>query len=206
MNKRIFGFAVAIFLLTSLLTCPVVKAAKPLDHIHDYEVTVDMRKDGSCDISYHIVWEVLDSESEGPLTWIEVGIANKYADEYKAISDNIDSIRYYSDGGDYVRLDLDKRYKAGETLVLDFSLHQKNLFTMEKDCANYKFTPGWFPDTPVDKVVVRWNAEDVLSVRGNPKLENGYYVWVNDAGGYNLKETVKLSYVIRNRLGSTILC
>ena len=50
MNKRIFGFAVAIIFFASLLYCPVVKAAKPLDHIHDYEVTVDMRKDGSCDI------------------------------------------------------------------------------------------------------------------------------------------------------------
>ena len=195
MNKRSV-IKLILFLLILFIAFPQlsVEAKAPLDHIHDYEVQVDMREDGTCDLTYHIEWEVLDSTSEGPLTWIKVGIPNKHADEFEAFSDNIDKIKYYSSGGDYVRLDLDRAYKAGEILELDFSFHQANLFVLDEDGAHFEFTPGWFEDTPVDKITVRWNAEYVESVEGNPILSDGYYIWTNDAGGYDLRQTVKLVY------------
>ncbi|MBR4707839.1 MAG: hypothetical protein IKP29_07275 [Pseudobutyrivibrio sp.] len=194
MNKRIFStLALAVIVFTIVFPLNV-QAKSPLDDIHDYEVQVDMRDDGSCDLTYHIEWEVLDSKSEGPLTWIKVGIPNEYADEFEAISDNIDDIYYYEDWGDYVRLDLDKKYKQGQVLKLDFTFHQMNLFELKSDGAYYEFTPGWFEDTPVDKMVIRWNADNVETVEGNPKLVDGYYVWTNTDGGYNVKETVNLVY------------
>jgi len=193
MNKRIL-IRLAILFLFIILPFTRVEAKSPLDHIHNYEITVDVREDGSCDLMYRIEWEVLDSTTDGPLTWIKVGIPNKYADEFVALTDNISKIKYYDNGGDYVRLDLDRSYKAGETLYLAFSLHQANLFELKEDGAYYEFTPGWFEDTPVDVITVKWNANNVESVEGNPELIDGYYVWTNNDGGYNLRETVKLVY------------
>ena len=194
MNKRLFIFIGAIIICFGFIFNAQTAHAATLDHIYDYEVVVDMRDDGSCDISYHIKWQVLDSTSEGPLTWIKVGIANRFADEFKALSDNIDDIYYYKDDGDFVRLDLDREYEAGEVLNLDFSLHQKNLVKIEGDEAVYWFTPGWFEETPVDKIVIRWNAENVLYTSGVDHFEDGYYVWINDKGGYDLHATSYVSY------------
>ena len=33
-------------------------------------------EDGSLDITYDIEWKVLDSTTEGPLTWVQIGTPN----------------------------------------------------------------------------------------------------------------------------------
>ena len=40
------------------------------------------------------------------MTWVKVGIPNSHVDTVEAITDNIESAKYYSSGGDFVRVDL----------------------------------------------------------------------------------------------------
>ena len=104
----------AVLLFTPLFTHNV--KAKDLDLIHEYNITCDVLDDATVKIKYHIVWEVLDSTKEGPLTWVKVGIPNAHVSNLKGKSDSIKKISQYSSGGDYVRIDLDRSYKAGETI------------------------------------------------------------------------------------------
>lgn len=46
-----------------------------LDKILSYEVTVKPRSDATLDITYRISWQVLDSTSQGPLSWVKIGVA-----------------------------------------------------------------------------------------------------------------------------------
>ena len=48
--------------------------AKVLDEILSYEITADVLEDASVDLVYNISWKVLDSDSEGPLEWVQIGI------------------------------------------------------------------------------------------------------------------------------------
>ena len=59
-----------------LLICPKCFAAD-LDEIVNYEVIVEPRmNDGTLDITYQITWKVLDSSTEGPLEWVQIGTPN----------------------------------------------------------------------------------------------------------------------------------
>mgnify|MGYP000314370860 FL=1 len=89
---------------------------------------MDVQEDGSAILTYDLDWRVLDSTSEGALSWVKIGIPNEYAEELTALSDSIDEISYYGDGGDYVRLDLDRGYEEGEVVDLKFSIHQHCLY------------------------------------------------------------------------------
>ena len=68
------------FVLALLLTAVTVTAAmalfkidvcaKALDEITDYEIDATVNDDATVTLKYHIEWKVLDSTSEGPLTWV----------------------------------------------------------------------------------------------------------------------------------------
>lgn len=154
MNK--FKRALTTLLLVSMLIVlmiPVTVFAKePLDEIQQYNLTVNMRNDGTMDIQYHIEWKVLDDTSEGPLTWVKVGIPNDKVDEITALSDNIDKIDYYEEGRlTYVKIDFDREYKENEIITFDFSIHQSYMYTIDKEdhLLRYSFTPGWFDEAEV---------------------------------------------------------
>ncbi|MBQ3847365.1 MAG: hypothetical protein II748_00745, partial [Clostridia bacterium] len=102
----------------SILT---VQAGAPIDEIKTYEIDVDLNEDGTVNLFYHIDWLVLDSDEEGPLEWVKIGIPNSHMLSAKAESSNISDIGYYSSGGSYVRIDFDKKYYEGETVSFDFS-------------------------------------------------------------------------------------
>ena len=95
----------------------------PLDEIENYDVTVEMNRDGSAHIHYHLRWKVLDDTKDGALKWVKIGIANKHVRDIVSDSPNVRKIRYYSDDGDYVRIDFDRKYYEGEELEFDFSLN-----------------------------------------------------------------------------------
>ena len=118
------------FILAVLAFLPIHTKAKDLDEILAYEITVDVNKDGTLNMLYHIEWKVLDSTSDGPLTWVKIGIPNKKYVSYKAISPSIKKISYDGDGGSYLRLDLDKKYYADEVVVMDFELVQDYMYQM----------------------------------------------------------------------------
>ena len=63
---------------------------------------------------------------------------------------------------------------------MDFSFIQDNLYKMdepEESYTTYDFTPGWFDKIPVDKMIIRWEAEK--ADRWDPACEmtDGYLVW-----------------------------
>ena len=186
---------VAIFLLTLLCVNVSAKTSSPLDEIQYYEVKIDPRNDGTLDMHYTLVWKVLDDESEGPLEWIKVGNPNDHVDEIVGISENIDEIRSYEESGDsYIRIDLDREYNAGETLTIEYTIHQSYMYIVEEDShlVRYSFTAGWFPDINVKKLKILWNSDNVLEA-STTKQENGYYIW-EDSLNMDEKFNVSLKY------------
>ena len=70
-------------------------ASAYLDQIEQETIEVDVQEDGSAILTYDLDWRVLDSTSEGALSWVKIGIPNEYAEELTALSDSIDEISYY---------------------------------------------------------------------------------------------------------------
>lgn len=166
-------------MLFAISVCSTGEAfAKPLDEIEDYTIRVSMRQDGTMDITYHIEWKVLDSVSEGPLEWVKIGVPNKHIDEIKAKSQNISKIGYLSDGGSYVRIDLDKKYQEGEVVNLDFSIHQSYMYVIDDDehICRYSFTPGWFDEIDVKHIKIMWKNDNVIESSAKED-DDGYLIW-----------------------------
>ena len=132
---------------------------QPLDEIERESIWLETRDDGSLDITYEIDWKVLDDTSEGPLEWVKIGIPNEYVEEITPLSDSIDEISYYVDDGEYVRIDLDREYREGESVRMKFSIHQHQMYQNDKDAYRYTFTPGWFDEMEIKEMAIAWKAE-----------------------------------------------
>ena len=180
-------------LLVSNVSTLEVHAAKALDKIWDYTINITPYSDGSLSIEYHIEWEVLDSVSEGPLTWVKIGIPNNHVEEITALSDNIEKIQYYQQGGDYVKIDLDKAYRKGAVIELDFSIHQHRMYEMDGSDRVYTFTPGWFDDIHVENLCINWDMTDVSAAYGDYYEYDGYYCWMSELSKGE-KYTVEVVY------------
>ena len=169
----------AVFLLSFLITLlylPFSALAKDLDEIQNYGVSVQLREDGTMDLTYHLDWLVLDDKAEGPLEWVKIGIPNSHADSFSAISQNIKKVGYLSDGGSYAKVTFDRKYRAGETVSFDFSFHQSYMFEIRGDTVVFSLTPGWFDKIEVKNAVIRWNASGVQSSNADSADEN-YLYW-----------------------------
>ena len=164
----------------------------PLDEILQYQIVVSPRKDGTLDMRYYIEWHVLDSVSEGPLTWVKIGVPNKYVDDIRGLSDPIEKIYYYTDSGAYIRIDLDRSYRKGEVVVLDFAFHQSRIFTVNDEFINYGFIPGWFDEIKVHHLEVLWNKENVIG--NNSKGEKGDYLYWECSLDYGETTKIEVQY------------
>ena len=150
-----------------------------LDEILYYVIYVrpDMT-DGSLYITYDIRWLVLDS-GEDEVTWVKIGIPNKYTEDIEAVSDNIEKIKYISDSGDYVRIDFDDSYEEGQIIDFSFSIHAHQLYHETGSVRRYDFTPGWFDEIDVEYIEVRWDVSQVTGdieprcTDGNIKEDDG---------------------------------
>lgn len=190
---KIRKILLTIFIFALIILFNNVCFAKDLDQINKYYITVDPRTDGTLDISYHIEWEVLDSTSEGPLTWIIIGIPNSNVDSIKTSSKIIRSATYYGDimGGSYVRIDFKKSYYKGDIITFDFSIHQKYMYNISGSQCIYTFTPGWFDDIVVKDIMVYWNAKNIKSSSAQETNSDNYLVWSAQlAKGAKLKTQV----------------
>ena len=172
----------AIMLLLIALVFPIKSFAveNPLDEIQEYTIQVDMRNDGTMDIKYHLDWKVLDDTSDGPLSWVKIGIPNKNVDEIEAHTDNIKKIEYNKqDGRTYVYIYFDRDYHKNEVISFDFSIHQSNMYVIDKEehMLRYSFTPGWFDEIEVKNITVKWNKSNVLKSTALGEDMNGYLVW-----------------------------
>lgn len=181
--KKTISLTLSIFsVLLIIMSIPISSYAatsSPLDEIQSYQIKIDPRIDGTLDMQYTVVWKVLDDKSEGPLEWIKIGNPNSHVDEITALSKNIKKIRYYPESGkSFIRIDLDRQYKAGEIITLKYSIHQKRMYIVEEEnhLVRYSFTAGWFEDINVKNIRVLWNEKNVIEAT-TEKKEDGYYIW-----------------------------
>lgn len=167
-----------MLLLSTTVILTTEAVAQPLDEIQDYNIRVSMRQNGTMDIDYSVKWKVLDSDSEGPLEWVKIGIPNKHVDEIKSKSGNIAKIAYLSDGGTYIRIDFDRKYKAGQEVDFSFSIHQSYMYVIDDDehLCRYSFTPGWFDDIDVKHIKIMWKNDNVIESSAMSE-DDGYLIW-----------------------------
>lgn len=182
--KLVLG--VIVFLMVICLFESKVNA-QALDQIEEYRIIVEPQKDGTLNMTYHIEWTVLDSNTEGPLTWVEIGIPNSNVKARK-IPNTIKGISIPSKVGNYVRIDFKKAYYAGETVSFDFSLEEVRMYQLQNsnNLLIYDFTPGWFDNIEVKNITVMWKADNVKSHNG--KISGDYITWNG-----NLKPGKKLA-------------
>ena len=172
-------------------TPPVVTpSSRDLDYILNYKITVDVNDDATLHMVYHIDWQVLDDTTDGPLTWLVIGIPNSHCRDINALSSTIKSVKYIkkyqNQTGSWVRIDLDRAYHKDEIVSFDFELTQDYMYQMNLSKEGetvYTFIPGWFDDIAVKQLELRWNADKVISTSTNEiivpncELKDGYYVW-----------------------------
>lgn len=203
-----------LFLLTVCMSFLVfytnANASSDLDYIHNYDINVNVNDDGTLTMDYHIEWEVLDSDSDGPVSWIQIGIPNKHYVSYTATSDTISDLSYTSSDGSKLRIDLDRSYYEGEIFEVSFTLVQDYMYQVDKFTEGetvYSFTPGWFEELDVETMTISWNDEKAISWTPEALSKDGYLVWQqslpkdttftmsvtypNDAYGFDLSKTVE---------------
>lgn len=192
MKRKIIFLLVLLFIsFTCLFIGSKSFAATDLDEITQFTVTVDPRMtDGTLDITYDITWKVLDSNSQGPLSWVQIGTPNQNFDTATALTENIKSISKYN--GSYVRLDLDREYYAGEQINFKYTIHQSYMYELKDNTVLYNFAPAWFTDAEVKELIIRWNASDVTK-SDNTGTDGNYLVWrkANMAKGEKLSTSVE---------------
>ena len=175
MKSKITGFVVSLLIGIMMFAVPVFADT---DEILNYTIAIDVNDDATLNINYHIDWKVLDSGSGvGPLTWMKIGIPNSHVIETKGLSSTVDHINR---SGNYVEVYLDKSYYEGDVASVDFLVVQDYMYQVNKFTEGetvYSFTPGWFDDIKVDKLMIRWNSDKALSFTPECFMEGNDYVW-----------------------------
>lgn len=167
-------------------------AATNLDEIESYIITVDPRMtDGTLDITYEIKWKVLDSTTEGPLSWVQIGTPNQNFDTATAITSNIKSISKYK--GSYVKIEFYRSYYASETVHFKYSIHQSYMYELDGNKVTYDFTPAWFTDAEIVQMQIRWNASDVTE-SDNSSVDGNYLVWSKSNMAKGAKLSISVEY------------
>ena len=173
-----------VLILCLLMLLPIIAmhaSAAELDEILNYTITVDVNEDATLHMVYHIDWKVLDSDSEGPLEWVKIGVPNSHYTSLEGRSDAVRRISGVNESGEtYARIDLDRAYYAGEVAEIEFELVQDYMYQVDMMTEGetvYRLTPGWFDDIRVDEMTIRWNADKVLSHEPDSFVEGGYCTW-----------------------------
>ena len=205
---RVLTFFLCLAICFSVVGLKV--QAKDLDEILNYTITISVNDDATLHMVYHIDWKVLDSTSEGPLEWVQVGAPNPKYKAYDKLSDTIRKIKYESSSGCY-RIDLDRKYKKDEVVSFEFYIDQDYLYQVNKDKEGetvYEFTPGWFDDIKVDNLQIMWKNDKMLSWSPSCEVIDGYNTWTkslkkgekfqvsavypNDAFKFDMSKTIKV--------------
>lgn len=180
-HRGLIGLILALVMLFSCATTAFA-AGDPLDEIQKYRIEIDMLDNGNAEITYTLDWKVLDSDSEGPLEYLFVGVPNRHIDEITALSDNIKSIEYTSSSdngsGHFVRIDFHRSYYKDEEFTFAFKINQGYLYTLNDDnTVTFGFTPGWFDNIAIKDLTVLWNGNYVVSSNSQSTDENNRLVW-----------------------------
>ena len=195
--KKLKIFITAFALLFTFALSGKAYAATPTDEILNYEIHVSVNDDATLNIDYTIEWKVLDDVKYGPLDWVKVGIPNSNTESITALSDTVSSIStMYESGEYYARVDLDRKYYAGEVVTFEFSINQDYMYEMNVLADGetvYYFIPGWFNDMTVDRLVIYWNTEKALSWSHGAYSEGGNLIWeYSNINGRN--EEISVTY------------
>lgn len=196
MNMKLFKKLSALLFTLAVMILPVsLVEAKPLDEIINYDITAEVLDDSSVDLTYNISWKVLDSDSEGPLSWVKIGIPNKHCNFTLALSDNIDNITTDYSSGTYVKVYFDREYYKDEVVNFSYKVNMNNMYYYDPDqgYATYTFTPGWFDGINVDNLTIRWNSDNIDTFTPSCQMEGGYHTW-NSSLSSNEKYTVTVTY------------
>lgn len=148
---------------------------KPQDLIRQYHITVDPLEDGSLDITYHLIWEALDTSEE--LTWVEIGMANENYSVYPdSVSSNIASYNKYADE-DYIALELyfEKAYTGGDVIDFTFQVNQRDMLCKNEKGYFYEFVPGWFNSIRVEDYQITWLMDGSKNYVYQGTLDYGEY-------------------------------
>lgn len=180
-----------LIMVMAVIVLPEKTSAKVLDEILDYEMTVDVNDDASVEIVYDISWKVLDSKTEGPLEWVEIGIPNKHCDSIEGLSDTIRSVSTKTSGESYAVVYFDRKYYEGEVVNFSFKITQNYMYQYypAESISEYTFTPGWFDNITVDNLVIRWNSDKAERFSPACSMEGDYMVWqtsLNPGGKYTV--------------------
>ena len=181
---------ILLFILLSFTLISCEENSTPLDKIHNYTITVDPNDDGTLNMVYYLKWEVLQ-EGDGGVDFITVGVANRFVEDIKGLTNNINDIYYSSDDGATIRIDFKNTYHEGDIFEVKFSFRQERIFTIKNDEVQYSFKPGWFEEIQVEKLVVLWNATQVVKNNAN-ELISDYYRWEYSLG---YGETIEVNLV-----------
>ena len=175
--KKILLFVITLLTLTINVMSFKTEAYGYLDYIHEYQIKVDPREDGTLDMQVYLKWEVLDSTSEGPLSWIRVGVPNCYVDEFRPLSSSIKKIKYmYDSGSSVIRVDLRENYYKGDIVEIKFAYHLSRMYMLSTNYVHYDYLTGWFDEIVVKDLKVLWNKNNVLT-SNQDDIEGEYLVW-----------------------------
>lgn len=175
-NKRKILIISLIFLALGIILNISNKtyASEDLDEIENYTITVDPdMNNGALDIIYEISWKVLDSTTEGPLTWVSIGTPNEYYSNLKPLTPNIEKLEQ---AGSYVNIYFTQAYKEGDIVTFKYSIHQEYMYNLKGKKCIYEFTPAWFTNIKVKNIKIKWNKDNVKKADNNSE-EGNYYVW-----------------------------
>ena len=120
-------------------------------------------------------------------------VSNSNVEEIEGYSSNIENIRYYKNGGSYVRIDFDRKYYEGETVEFSFGIHQHHLYQTIDGMRVYRFTPGWFDEIVVDELNIYWKSDNIKYVLNGYWEQDGYYQFRTSLAEGE-KYTVKIEY------------
>lgn len=194
MEKRKFPKGYTIFLVILIIVQllmilgGIFYRVTPKDRIDSYEVYITSINDGSLDVKYKIKWTALDSNE--PLTWIEIGMANPNFAIYGGYSNNIDRIVKTIDLDGYcaAKIYFKNSYIGGESFYFEFEVNQRNILCENGDTYFHEFVPSWFNEIPVTQYAFYWQNYDVVTSTNADSTNTMWNKWEGsfEPGEYRL--------------------
>ncbi|MCR5300819.1 MAG: zinc ribbon domain-containing protein [Lachnospiraceae bacterium] len=180
MRNKITGFIISLFVGIMMFAVPV---SADTDEIQRYSIFVEVNDDATLNLHYHIEWKVLDSSGDlGPVTWLKIGVPNSHVISTNPMSDSVDHINR---SGNYVEVYLDRPYYEDELISADFMVVQDYMYQVDKLKEGetvYSFTPGWFDDIKVDKLMIAWKNDKAVAFTPECVIDGDHNVWETSLG------------------------
>lgn len=165
MKKLIVLLSLCLLMLSA---SAVTAFAGDLDYIDEYHVTVTPNvEDGSLHIEVWFLWTVLD---EGPVEWLQIGVPNGSIREETALTDNIGDLFF---DNSYMYVYFNRGYNDGESFDFSYSWVQEYMYTLDGSTVTFDFTPGWFDEAEIGRMILTWNGVEGTEAAFQPTYLGG---------------------------------